>query len=81
MTPAEKEQIKTVIKNFHEAKQYIPFFSDLLSHTVFGPIFTNLEEEQQEEVKFLIKQYTSAHNKVLWKVGMSKDNRFLFYVR
>lgn len=57
MNPAEKNQIEIVISNLHQSKEYIPFFTDLAQHPTFGVIFKDLEEEQIEEVKALIKKY------------------------
>ncbi len=57
MNQAEKNQIEIIIRNLHESKQYVPYFSDLLEHPTFGIVFKSLEEEQIEEVKALIKKY------------------------
>ncbi len=69
MNPAEKNQIEIIIRNFHESKQYVPYFTDLKQHETFWVIFNSLEEEQVEEVKALIKKYIRediANKKTKW---------------
>ncbi len=69
MNLAEKNQIEIIIKNLHENKQYVPYFTDLKQHETFWVIFNSLEEEQVEEVKALIKKYIRediANKKTKW---------------
>lgn len=64
MHQAEHEQILTIVKNLEEQKQCIPFLSDLQSHSVFGPIFTWIEKDKQDEINQIIDWY--IRNKISW---------------
>jgi len=64
MNQAEHEQILTIVKNLEEQKQAIPFLSDLQKHTVFGPIFTWIDKNKQDEINQIIDWY--IRNKIEW---------------
>jgi hypothetical protein len=57
MTPAEQEQILTLLQNIEENKKLIPTYSDLKNHPVFGTNFALMDAPQQAEVKALINAY------------------------
>lgn len=57
MQQQEINQIINIISNFEEKKGFIPYFSDLAEHPMFGPIFKTLDEEQKKEVDVIIKNY------------------------
>lgn len=57
MQQQEIDQINNIIANFEEKKAFVPYFSDLTDHQVFGPIFKNLSVEQKKEVEAIIKNY------------------------
>lgn len=57
MNPKEAEQIRNIIVNIEEKKKYIPYFSDLENHEVFGPIFKTISAEQKIEIQHIINDY------------------------
>lgn len=57
MNTAEKGQIINIISNLEQQKWYIPYFSDLETHPVYGNIFSHLDEKQRNEVKTIINEY------------------------
>ncbi len=57
MNQQEENQIKTIIINIEEKKWYIPYFSDLENHEVFGPIFQNISAEQKIDIQHIINEY------------------------
>ncbi|MBU0625965.1 hypothetical protein KKG31_06330 [Patescibacteria group bacterium] len=57
MQQQEIEQIQNIISNFEEKKAYIPYFSDLAEHEMFGPIFRGLSADQAKEVETIIHNY------------------------
>ncbi len=60
MNQTEREQIENVIINFEETRKYVPFFSDLESHSTFGSVFKNLDKQQRVEVENIIKEYITS---------------------
>lgn len=57
MNQAEQDQIINIIKNLQEKKNSIPYFSDLATNPVFGPIFSSLEGYEKEQVEHIIETY------------------------
>lgn len=57
MQQAEIDQINNIITNFEEKRAFVPYFSDLAEHQMFGPIFKTLPAEQRKEVEAIIKNY------------------------
>jgi hypothetical protein len=57
MNNTERNQIVSIIKNLEEQKAYIPYFSDLANHPMYGNIFSHLNAAQQEEVRGIINEY------------------------
>lgn len=57
MTPAERDQILTIIKNLEEKSTTVPYFSDLVKHPVFGPIFSGLSKDKQKEINQILHDY------------------------
>jgi len=55
MKDADVSQINSLIINFSETHEYIPFFSELENHKTFWPIFKTLPDNEKAEVKELIK--------------------------
>ncbi len=67
MNQNEINQILSIIINIEEKKKYIPYFSDLEQHAVFGPIFQSAQKEQREEIQQIL------HNYIIEKLeGMNK---------
>ncbi len=64
MNQAEQDQILTIVKNLEEQKQAIPFLSDLQKHPVFGPIFTWIDKEKEDEINQIIDWYIKE--KIEW---------------
>jgi len=56
MNQTDMDQIRNVINNFAESKEYIPFFHDLLDHPVFGPVFKTLKSEEIDIVNEIINE-------------------------
>ena len=67
MNQAERDQLITVLSNLESQKQYIPFLSDLMKHPTFGPIFSNLDQSQQDEINQIIDWYMTDKIKGLGK--------------
>jgi len=57
MNQQETDQIRSIIMNIEEKKWYIPYFSDLENHEVFGPIFKTISPEQKIEIQHVINDY------------------------
>ena len=56
MTEQEREQIKSIVANFVEAKWYFPYIIDLEQHPMFWPIFKWLDKEQKEWIEKIIDE-------------------------
>jgi hypothetical protein len=57
MKQQEYDQIKHIIINIEEKRQYIPYFSDLEKHEVFGPIFRSVSADEKIEIQHIINDY------------------------
>ncbi len=57
MKQQEYDQIKHIIINIEEKRQYIPYFSDLEKHEVFGPIFWSVSADEKIEIQHIINDY------------------------
>jgi len=57
MNNKEIEQILNIIVNMEEQKGFIPYFSDLQKHPVYGQIFAHVDEQQKNEIRTLINQH------------------------
>mgnify|MGYP003597727422 FL=1 len=57
MNQNEINQITSIISNIEEKKKYIPYFSDLESHEIFGPIFKSVSSEDKIEIQHIINDY------------------------
>ncbi len=70
MNQNEVDQITNIIANIEEKKWYIPYFSDLEKHEVFGPIFKSISPEQKIDIQHIINDYISEKiegmNKTKW---------------
>ncbi len=70
MNQNEINQILSIITNIEEKKGYIPYFSDLEQHAVFGPIFKTAEPKQREEIQQILHDYIiekiEGMNKTKW---------------
>ncbi len=53
-------QMSTIIHNVHTQLWYVPFLSDLFSHTVFGPILSTLSSDEQKKVDWLLRTYVES---------------------
>lgn len=70
MNSQEKQQIKTLLANYESSKKVIPFFSDLVQHPTFWPLFSGLWEEEKEQVNLIIDEY------ILEKLDMIKKTKW-----
>jgi len=57
MKQQENDQIKHIIMNIEEKRWFIPYFSDLEKHEVFGPIFKSISGEEKIEIQHIINDY------------------------
>ena len=57
MNNKEIEQILNIIVNMEEQKWFVPYFSDLQKHAVYGQIFAHVDEQQRNEIRTLINQH------------------------
>ena len=57
MNTKEVEQIKNIVKNFEDQKHHIPFMIELKKHPVFGPLFSELDKKQEDQIQKIIKDY------------------------
>jgi len=57
MNQNEIDQITNMIANIEEKKGYIPYFSDLENHEIFGPIFKSVSSDQKIEIQHIINNY------------------------
>ena len=57
MNNAERDQILNIIINLEEQRWYIPYFSDLHNHPVYGNIFAHVNQVQKDEIRSLINEY------------------------
>lgn len=57
MNQNEINQITSIIANTEEKKGYIPYFSDLENHEIFGPIFKSVSPEDKIEIQHIINDY------------------------
>ena len=57
MNQNEIDQITNMIANIEEKKGYIPYFSDLENHEIFGPIFKSVSSDQKIEIQHIINDY------------------------
>lgn len=57
MNQQEIDQIKNIIINTEEKKGYIPYFSDLENHEIFGPVFKNASPEDKRQIQQIINNY------------------------
>jgi len=57
MNQQEKGQILNIITNLEGQKAYVPYFSDLLSHPVYGNIFAHVDQQQKDEIRGMINEY------------------------
>lgn len=53
----EVNQITSIITNIEEKKGYIPYFSDLENHEVFGPVFKSVSSDDKIEIQHIINDY------------------------
>jgi hypothetical protein len=49
------KQIQDIIKNIEDQKKYIPYYSDLENHKIFGNIFKALDKKS--DVEKIINNY------------------------
>jgi len=70
MNQQETDQIRNIIINIEEKKWYIPYFSDLEHHEIFGPIFKSVSPEQKIDIQHIINDYIAEKiegmNKTKW---------------
>lgn len=70
MNQQEINQITSIITNIEEKKWYVPYFSDLENHEVFGPIFKSISPEEKIEIQLLINEHITEKienmNKTKW---------------
>jgi len=70
MNQQEINQITSIITNIEEKKWYVPYFSDLENHEVFGPIFKSISSEEKIEIQLLINEHITEKienmNKTKW---------------
>ena len=57
MNQQETDQIRSIVVNIEEKKWYIPYFSDLENHEVFGPIFKSISSEEKIDIQHIINDY------------------------
>ena len=57
MNNAENNQIVNIITNLEEQRGYVPYFSDLQAHPVYGNIFAHVDDQQRNEIRTLINEY------------------------
>ena len=57
MNNAENNQIVNIITNLEEQRGYVPYFSDLQVHPVYGNIFAHVDDQQRNEIRTLINEY------------------------
>lgn len=57
MNQNEVNQITSIITNIEEKRGYIPYFSDLENHEVFGPVFKSVSSEDKIEIQHIINDY------------------------
>ena len=57
MNNKEIEQILNIIVNMEEQKWFVPYFSDLQKHPVYGQIFAHVDDQQRNEIRTLINQH------------------------
>ncbi len=57
MNQNEVNQITSIIANIEEKKWYIPYFSDLENHEVFGPVFQSVSPDDKIEIQHIINDY------------------------
>lgn len=63
MNQEEMKQIQTIIANFHESKQFVPYLQDLEEHAMFWPIFKQLDQQDKKIVEAIINKYIVEHMK------------------
>ncbi|HBB03810.1 TPA: hypothetical protein DCZ39_02830 [Patescibacteria group bacterium] len=57
MNQQETDQIKNIIMNIEEKRDYIPYLSDLENHEIFGPIFKSISAEDKIDVQHIINDF------------------------
>lgn len=57
MNQNEVNQITSIITNIEEKRGYIPYFSDLENHEVFGPVFKSVSSDDKIEIQHIINDY------------------------
>ena len=73
MQEQERQQILNILANLEQSKKYLPYFSDLEQHPVFGGVIASLSNEVKEEVRKLCDVY------VLEKLKNSQKTNELFW--
>lgn len=77
MQEQERQQILNILANLEQSKKYLPYFSDLQKHPVFGGVIASLPEETKAEVAKLCDEYVLEKLKVSQKTkGGQLFNRF-----
>jgi len=61
MKTNELDQVKSLIVNFTNTRQHIPYLLELEEHKTYGPIFTALSSSDKKEVETIIKEYIIEH--------------------
>ncbi|GHW02746.1 hypothetical protein AGMMS50249_5320 [candidate division SR1 bacterium] len=57
MDENQTKQLFTILSNIEESRKFIPTFSDLAQHPVFGIHFSQMKAEEKSEVNNLINTY------------------------
>lgn len=57
MQEQEKQQIFNILANLEVSKKYIPYFSDVLEHPIFGGVMASLDEEKRQQVIALCDEF------------------------
>ena len=77
MQEQERQQILNILANLEQSKKYLPYFSDLEQHPVFGGVIASLSNELKEEVRKLCDVYVLEKLKNSQKTkGGQLFNRF-----
>ena len=77
MQEQERQQILNILANLEQSKKYLPYFSDLEQHPVFGGVIASLSNEVKEEVRKLCDVYVLEKLKNSQKTkGGQLFNRF-----
>ncbi len=76
MKDTDKNQIKSIIENYENSRETIPYLSNLEEHATFGPVFKSLAKEEKADVEELIESYIKKSAESLKTKGGQLFKRF-----